>query len=393
MEEELLRSQRELSELVGCPGREKPVREYLRRRLEQHSDAVSVDGSGNLVAEFPASAGAGGKGPAETGDEGNGPAETGAGPASAGVGGGKRILLTAHMDEVGFMVSHVESNGFLRVASLGSIDTLLLSGTPVQFLAQDGRTIPGVFTSIPPHVRKKDESASAPASAPALEDLAVDLGIGSRERVEELGLTVGSVGTFLSPFRELGDGAVMGKAFDDRSGCNIALQTALRWVGALDASPAETGKNRRKNSLVCLFTTAEEHNHHGARAASLSQDADVVIALENTTTTDTPGVPEHQVITRLGDGPALTLADRSHIVPEELLSFIRGTAERYHIPWQYKKPVYGSTDAGNLAVLGGGRPAALISVPCRYLHAPAGVSLVSDLVSTAELVYRVCADY
>jgi endoglucanase len=372
MEEELLRSQRELSELVGCPGREKPVREYLRRRLEQHSDAVSVDGSGNLVAEFSASACAGGKGPASAGEE-----------------RGKRILLTAHMDEVGFMVSHVESNGFLRVASLGSIDTLLLSGTPVQFLAQDGTTVPGVFTSIPPHVRKKDESASAPA----LEELAVDLGIGSRERVEEIGLTVGSVGTFLSPFRELGDGAVMGKAFDDRSGCNIALQTALRWVGALDASPAKTGKNRRKNSLVCLFTTAEEHNHHGARAAALSQDADVVIALENTTTTDTPGVPEHQVITRLGDGPALTLADRSHIVPEELLSFIRGTAERYHIPWQYKKPVYGSTDAGNLAVLGGGRPAALISVPCRYLHAPAGVSLVSDLVSTAELVYRVCADY
>ncbi|MFP4267138.1 MAG: M42 family metallopeptidase [Spirochaetaceae bacterium] len=354
MEEEIIRSQRELSELIGCPGREKPVREYLKTRLRDAADELGEDGAGNLFAVVRGS------------DE-----------SSA-----RKVLLTAHMDEVGFMVSHIEESGFLRVASLGAIDTLLLSGTPVQFVGTAGKKLYGVFTSIPPHVRKNGEKSAVPA----LEELSVDIGLSTREEVELHGLSVGSVGTFLSPFRELEGGALMGKAFDDRSGCNIALQTALRWS---EGSP----EDKPQNTLICLFTSAEEHNHLGARSAALSHEADVVIALENTTTTDIPGVAPHQVVTCLGKGPALTVADKSYIVPEHLLEFIQQTARTHGIPWQYKKPVYGSTDAGSLYVLGGGTPAALVSVPCRYIHAPSGITLASDLRDSAELVYQVCREY
>ncbi len=361
MKADVLEVQRDLSELVGCPGREGPVREYLQKRLEGYADELYSDGAGNLVAKLYASGGAG----------------------SAGREESRTVLLTAHMDEVGFMVSHVEETGFLRVAPLGSIDPLLLSGTPLQFLTSRGTLLRAVFTSVPPHVRKKGESVAVPG----IDELAVDLGFSSGEEVREGGLDVGSVGTFLSPFRQIEGGSIMGKAFDDRSGCNIALQTLLRF-----RADRERGEGAA-NSLTCLFTTAEEYNHIGARSAALSQEADVVFALENTTTTDTPGVPAAQVITRLGEGPALTIADKSYIVPQELLDFIRGVARKYEIPWQYKKPVYGGTDAGSLAVLKGGTPAALVSVPCRYLHAPAGLSRVADLERSMELVYRLSRDF
>ncbi|MFO7849072.1 MAG: M42 family peptidase, partial [Spirochaetia bacterium] len=171
MEDELIKSQRELSELVGCPGREKPVREYLKTRLRNAVDEIIEDGAGNLVATV------------------RGSEEKGA----------KRVLLTAHMDEVGFMVSHIEDSGFLRVTSLGTIDPLLLSGTPVQFVGAAGKKLYGVFTSIPPHVRKAGEKTAVPS----LDDLSVDIGLSSREEVESHGLSVGSVGTFHSPFQEL----------------------------------------------------------------------------------------------------------------------------------------------------------------------------------------------
>ncbi len=343
--ERLCAAQQELSERIGLPGREEPIREYLRSALEPWVDRMHTDGAGNLIAE------------------------------RSGKEGGRRILLDAHMDEVGFMVNHIDRDGFLRIAALGAVDTLLLTGTPLQFLNREGVRVYGICTSIPPHLA----GTRGGREAPAMEDLTVDVGASSAEEVMEMGLEVGSVGTFDVPFRRLNEESVLGKAFDDRSGCNVLLQTARRF-----------SEEQPQNTLLFSFSVGEETaGHYGAQVTARNETADIALVIENTTATDTPGVPEHKIISRCGRGPALTIADKSHIVPQDLLERLKRSAEDEGIRWQYKKPIYGGTNAGDLSRMGRGVPTGVISVPGRYIHGPAALVRLSDLEQTVRLICRI----
>jgi endoglucanase len=213
-----------------------------------------------------------------------------------------------------------------------------------------------------------------------MDELTVDVGAASAAEVSAMGLGVGSVGTFDVQFRRIGEHALLGKAFDDRSGCTMLLHLARLFA---EQAP--------RNQLLFNFSCGEEvPGHRGARIAARNEAADLVIVLENTTATDTPGVPEHKVITRAGAGPALTLADKSHIAPEALVTRLTALADAEGIPWQYKMPVYGSTNAGELSWTAGGVPTGVISVPCRYIHAPAGLIRIDDLLHSLSLVHRIC---
>ncbi len=356
--EELIRTQEELSTLLGCPGREQEVAAYLEGRLEGLADRVWRDPLGSVLA------------------------------VREGSPGGERILLSAHMDEVGFMVSHVEESGFLRVDALGGFDRRVLPAAALQFRADDGAAVHGVVGSIPLHVTAPEQRERVPE----IRDLFVDVGARSAAEVEARGLHVGSVGTFDTPFRRLSAGRLLGKAFDNRSACNVLLQ-ALRLLGgaARGGGGVRGGSSAAQSpTVMACFAVQEEASHAGAAVAARALEPTVALVVENTVATDVPDTPPRQVITRLGGGPAITAADRTVLVPQAVLDRLRRAAGAYGLPWQWKKPVYGGTDAGQITRSGAGVPTGVVSVPCRYLHGPAAVLDVADLADTVRLAVAFC---
>jgi putative aminopeptidase FrvX len=349
---EIVRTQRELSELIGCPGHEEEVAEYVLARIRPLAESARRDRLGNVTAVLPASA-------------------PEAGPAS----GRERILLDAHMDEVGFMVSHIEENGCLRIDSLGGVDKRVLPGTLLQFKSDEGERIIAVTGFIPPHATRPEERDKVAD----ITEMFADPGLRSCEQVEAAGLHIGSVGTFHTAFISREDGVLIGKAFDDRSGCNVLIQT----LTALSV-------RRRPHTLLFNFAVQEEVGQAGALVAGRALEPTLALAVENTLALDIPDVPARKVVTRLGGGPALTAADRSLIAPRRVLDRLRAAAEAAGVGWQYKKPVYGGSDAGKIFTTGAGVPTGVVSVPCRYIHGPAGLLRTEDLLATIRLTAAFC---
>ena len=158
------------------------------------------------------------------------------------------------------------------------------------------------------------------------------LGLGSAAEAEDRGLHVGSVGTFATKARMLSDDVILGKAFDDRTACNVIMHVLEELHGAA-----------HRNTVLCNFAVQEEVGTRGAGTGAFALEPDLALAIENTVASDVPGVPDSRRVTELGKGPAITAADRSHIVPERVIEALRRAAGDG--PWQYKKPLYGGTDA------------------------------------------------
>ncbi len=338
----IVQRQIELSNLIGCPGHESEVAEYILKGIRPLCDEAWIDGLGNVLATKR-----GGEGP--------------------------RILLDGHTDEVGFMITHIEDDGFVRIDTLGGIDRRLLLGSLLEFQSSRGARVIGVIGAPPPHVT----SVAEREKVPQMHEMFVDLGAASRAEVEDAGLHIGSVGTFCMSARLLGHDVILGKAFDDRTACNIIMHV-LEELKGRDCP----------NTIVCNFAVQEEVGTRGAGTGAFSLNPDMALAIENTVASDVPGVAPSRIVSEFGKGPAITAADRSHIVPQKMIEALQRAAGDG--PWQYKKPLFGGTDAGKIALTRAGIPTGVVSVPCRYIHGPASMLRVSDLVATAELVTRFC---
>ncbi|NPD88063.1 MAG: M42 family metallopeptidase [Asgard group archaeon] len=345
--ESVIRTQMELSNLMGCPGHEEEVTDYIMMRLEKLTvDKAWIDPLGNVLAI----------------KEGTDP-------------NGLRILLDGHVDEVGFMISHISDNGFITVTTLGGIDKRIILGTLVQFQSSNGERIIGVFGASPPHITKQDEREKVPD----ISDMFVDIGCDSYEEVIETGLDIGSVGTFYVESIQLNDKTILGKAFDDRTACNVILHV-LEILSDQEIP----------NTILVNFAVQEEVGLRGATVGAFTLDPSIALAVENTMACDVPGVSPQKTITKLGGGPAVTAADRSLIVPKKILERIKEAAGKDEIKWQYKKPAYGGTDAGRISLTKSGVPSGVVSVPCRYIHSTAGILLVDDIINTIKLVSNFC---
>ncbi|MCD5408091.1 M42 family metallopeptidase [Candidatus Bipolaricaulota bacterium] len=327
-----------LSDAFGVAGFEDEVREVIRDMVAPYVDSCEVDPLGNLICTR---------------------------------GTGEAVMLDAHMDEVGFMVRWIEEDGFLRLSPLGGWDERIIPGHRVTIRTRSGEKRLGVIGAAPPHILKEEERKRVIP----LEDLFVDVGAGSRTEAEELGIHLGDPATIHYPFREIRAGYVTGKAFDDRAGCLAAIE-ALRLLSGEELP----------YRLVVNFAVCEEEGLRGAKAAAYRIAPRLALALEGTIGADFPGVPQAKQPVRLGQGPAITLADRSIIVSPRLVRFLEETAEREGIPYQYKLPAYGGTDAGAIHLERGGILAGVLSVPCRYIHSPVSTLFLSDLEATIELV-------
>jgi putative aminopeptidase FrvX len=339
------------SNLPGVSGGEEAVRRAVIDSVRDHVDTLEVDAMGSVVATI---APAGGR--------------SRAGAARNGVRRARRrgphVMLCAHMDEVGLMVTAIERDGRLRVRRVGGIDGRILVS---QVFRVGPKGVPGVIGFLPPHLvpRAERDKVTPP------EDLYLDIGAGSRDEAERH-VAVGDYAVFDTVYERWGS-VRKGKAFDDRVGCAVLASLVRR---------------RPPVPVTAVWSVQEEVGLRGAAAAARRVGPDLAIVLEGTASGEIPGAKPEEAAPRMGGGPALTVHDRSLMADARLVDLLERTAARKRIPTQWKRPGIGGTDAGRIAVSGAGIPAAVVSVACRYIHAPAAYLDVRDPERVVALVWH-----
>ncbi|MEM1638916.1 MAG: M42 family metallopeptidase [Desulfurococcaceae archaeon] len=343
--QELIEMLKKLTEVPGPSGREESVRNIVAEYLKPHVDKLWVDSWGNLIGLMK-------------------------GRSSDG-----KIMIAAHMDEIGLFVSHIEDDGFIRVVPIGGIIERTLIYQRVVLRTRDGRLIRGVVGLKPPHVAKPEELQKVPE----FKELFIDIGASSREEVEKLGVRIGDIMVFDRELVELSGDRVTGKAFDDRVGV-VSLIEASRII------------ERPNVDVYLVATVQEEVGLKGARTSAFAISPDVAIAIDVTIASDVPGVAKSEWYTRLGKGPAIKIADGRNatglIAHPRVVDLLINIAEKHRIPYQLEIISGGTTDASIIALNKEGVPAGTVSIPSRYIHSPVEVVDINDVYNAALLVAR-----
>ncbi len=323
-----------LSEAPGIPGREEAIRRICQEALEGHAETVEVDRLGNVVARSP--------------------------------GTGPRVAVAAHMDEIGFLVSHVDSEkGFLRLDPVGGFDPRTLLATRVDVHTSMGM-LPGLIGSKPVHILTEEEKKK-PVK---ISELFVDLGLPA-DRVKER-VRVGDPVTLRQSFLEVGD-LVSGKALDDRVGLYVGIE-ALRRLG------------EHRADVFFVGTVQEEVGLRGARTSAFAIVPEIAVALDSTLACDVPGVKAHEQITALGKGVAIKVKDSASISHPGLVRFLVDLAETRGIPYQMEILPRGGTDAGGMQLAREGAAVVTLSVPTRYVHSVVEAADKRDIQAAVDLL-------
>ncbi|MCL2568300.1 MAG: M42 family peptidase [Oscillospiraceae bacterium] len=280
----------------------------------------------------------------------------------------RTILLAAHMDEVGFIVTSITDTGFLKFAAVGGMDRRMIVGKRVRVGA---RGVPGVIGTKPVHLASADERKKAPEIA----ELYIDIGVSSIEVARAL-VAPGDTVWFDSPAFEMG-GSFAARALDDRIGCAVLLQ--------LIAEPLPV-------DVTFAFTVQEEVGCRGAETVSFRVKPDIALILEGTTAADLPGVPVDKQVCRLGGGVVVPFMDGGTVYDRGLYAQITGLADRLGIPHQTKNVIAGGTDAARIQRTGGGARVAALAAPVRNLHAGYNVACVRDMGCLLELTRAVLGE-
>lgn len=336
--------QEELSTLIGVSGHEDDVSNFILKLIERENlaDKAWIDPLGNVLA------------------------------IKKGTNGKNRILLDAHIDEIGFMVSHIEKNGFLRFVPIGRWDQRILLGQSVVLRSNVGENFHGIIGSTPPHLTSINDRKK-PVEIP---NMYIDIGMNSIEEITNNNIAIGTTGTLFSQFVDFPNNMVRGKAFDDRTGCNVLIHI-LRILKE---------NSSFKDTMLFNFAVQEEVGRRGAITGAFSLEPTIALAIENTTAADVPGVRDAVIPVYIGKGPAITIADKSIICSPMVNDRLVKNADLDKIPYQYKKPMYGFTDAGHIHISRKGVPSSVVSVPCRYIHSPTSLLKLDDIFSTIQLI-------
>lgn len=288
-------------------------------------------------------------------------------------GDGPTVMIAGHMDEIGFLVSHIDDRGFLRIQPVGGFDARTLVAQRVQVHAQGGTAYPGVIQPAAKPIHILDKSEIKPAK---LEELFVDTGMAA-ERVRDV-IDIGDMVTVDRTLIEAGD-CVMGKALDDRVGVFVMIE-ALRAAGTSTAN------------IVAVATTQEEVGLRGAETAAYAVQPDIAIALDVTLALDIPGMSPELAVSRVGDGVAIKVMDSSHLAHPALLRHCRDLARQHNIPHQLEILPRGGTDAAEMQRARSGAPAITLSIPTRYVHTANETSSKADIAATIDLLARFIED-
>lgn len=315
-----------LCELYGPSGREEAVAEFLRREVAEHAAAVRLDALGNLIVR-----------------------------ARAGTEGGKRIMLAAHMDEIGLVINHIDEKGFLRFGPVGGIFPLTLTGQRVRFASG----LIGVIGI---------EPIEAPNDA-RLAKMYIDIGARSREEAQSL-VQVGDIAAMDRQFA-LAGGRAIAKAMDDRVGCAVLVEV----LRALQHSPYQ---------VDVVFTAQEEVGLRGATTSAYGLDPELAIAVDVTTTGDTPEARPMAVA--LGKGPAVKVMDAGMLAHVGVKDLLISVAQAHQIPYQREVLLAGSTDARAIQTVRSGVPAGTVSIPARYVHTASEMVDLEDVANAVRLL-------
>ena len=326
-----------LSNAFGPSGLEEDVVQILRNDLESFADETLVDKLGNVMF------------------------------CHKGKKGYPKVMISAHMDEVGFMTTYIEDSGFLRFDTWG-ITNNILPGQRVLFKGEKG-FLKGIVGTKPPHIMTPDEQNKIIPK----EDLFIDIGADSIVQANAKGADVGMMGVFDVEFTDLGDGYFRGKALDDRAGCVVLAESFKE----LHNSPY---------NIVAVGSVQEELGMRGARTAAWQVDPDYGLALEGTFVADVPGTRPDRVSSKIKGGPVLTIMDRATFTHPHILKTLIKAAKEKKIPYQFKKVPMGVTDAGAIHLTKAGVPSGTVAVPCRYIHGPVSIIHIDDLKNSVRLV-------
>jgi putative aminopeptidase FrvX len=328
---------RELCQTPGIPGREERLRAIVRRELNGLVDEMRVDALGNLIAVK--------RNP-----------------------GAPKLMIAAHMDEIGFVVSHIDKEkGWLRLVPLGGHDPRNMISQRVLVSTANG-DLPGIlFPGLkPPHIATDEDRKKQPV----VSDFFVDLGLPGavvREKVN-----IGDPVTLLREFIEIGD-CYSSKALDDR----LAVYIMIEAVRRAQSSGFE---------VYAVATVQEEVGLRGALTSAYGVHPDVAIALDVTLAVDIPGVPEHEQVTKLGAGTAIKILDSSAIAHPKLTAYLRSLADQKGIKWQHEILPRGGTDAGAMQRVHAGVAAGTISIPTRYIHSSVEMVHKEDVEASIALL-------
>ncbi len=325
-----------LTEAFGPSGFEDEVRHLLREEVIPLADRVSTDALGSLIVEK------------------NPDAE------------GSRVLFAAHMDEVGLMVVGIEDNGLLRFRPLGGVDPRILVAKPVRIGAERRY---GVIGAKAIHLQQPEERTK-PFE---MQQLLIDIGANTREEAERL-VEIGDPVVFATEYEEFGDRRAKAKSFDDRVGCAVLVELL---------------KQPTTLPLTVAFTVQEETGLRGAGPVAYRTKPDLAMVVEGTVCFDVGEAKSHEQSTAQGAGPALSVVDGKTIANTKFREFIKSVADEEAIPWQYRRTVGGANDAGVIHLSEMGILTAAVSIPTRYIHAPAQVIHLDDYHNTIRLLSAV----
>lgn len=326
---------KELSEAMGVSGDEKEVRAIIKKAIASHVDRMWVDNLGNLLA-----------------------IKNGTGKVAM------RVLLDAHMDEVGLMVIGYSKDGSLQFKKVGGIDNRVLLGKTF-YVGPD--KLPGVIGGKPIHLLEDSEESTVVSS----DNLRIDIGASNKEDAAKK-VKIGDRAIFATRFIE-NETTMMGKAFDDRIGCAVLIELLQNGPYPMD--------------VLAAFTVQEEVGLRGAKVASFQLEPDVAFVFEGTICDDMPKKEDEDIspVTEVGKGPAISLMDKTTIADPRLIRFLASTAEKHAIPYQFRRTSRGGTDAGEIHLSKAGVPSVGISMPSRYIHSPASVCSKDDFNNTVRL--------
>ncbi len=322
-----------LTETFSPSGYEFVIREVIRGEVEALADEVRVDALGNLIVR--------------KGTKGK---------------NGKRIMLAAHMDEIGLIATHIDENGFIRFTSLGFVRPHTLLSGRVHF-ANGTEGLVGM------------EADLAATKLPSYSECFIDVGATS---ARDCPVKVGDVAAFQRPFLDLGR-RLVAKSMDDRIGCAVLIET----LRALKTLP-RAGTGTTSHELYFAFTTQEEVGTRGAGASAFGIDPEIGLAVDVTLTGDTP--KSKPMAISLGKGAAVKVKDTGMLADPRLVEWMCSTAERKRIPYQREVLDGGSTDARAIQVTRSGVPSGCLSIPCRYVHTPSEMVDYEDVQNSVKLL-------
>ncbi|MCY6485911.1 M42 family metallopeptidase [Clostridium aestuarii] len=320
-----------LCNAAGPSGYEGSVRQIIKDEIKDYVDEIKVDRMGNIIAH-------------KKGSE-------------------KKVVVDAHMDEVGFIIIGYNDDGTLKFTSLGGISNKVVPSKVVN-IGKD--KIPGVIGLKPIHLQSKQERGkNIPISK-----CCIDIGAKSKEEAKKL-IPLGEYAVFTTEFGHFGEGLIKGKAFDDRIGCSILIELL---------------KENYNCDLYAVFNVQEEVGMRGAYVSAYDIKPDITIAIEGTVCADMPGIQKHLMSTEIGKGPAISIIDKTSIYDKDIINEMKKVAVDNHISYQLRRTSVGSNDAGAFVMSGEGVKPAAIAVPCRYIHSSISVCSLEDYNNTIKLV-------